>query len=308
MPRQHHGRVPPTFTVPSTDGVTVAVHDLGGEGPPLLVCHATGFNGGAYGPFARALHARRHVWALDFRGHGASTPPEQGAEGYGWDHVVHDLLAVVDRPELGEGPLDLVGHSMGGAVSCMAELARPGTARSAYLFEPIVAPSGFPVAEPGQNPMSAAARRRRPTFPSKADALWNYASKPPLASLSAASLAAYVEHAFTEDDGGGDDDAGAGAGAAGSVATLHPTPEDEAAVFDGAGKISAPDVVGLDVPITVATGTTDIPWGPSHFVSALVESLPRAARSDFPLLGHFGPLEAPAIVAADVEDHLARLG
>ena len=32
-------------TVPSTDGVTLAVHDLGGDGPPLLLCHATGFHG-----------------------------------------------------------------------------------------------------------------------------------------------------------------------------------------------------------------------------------------------------------------------
>ncbi|OWY62255.1 hypothetical protein B7486_59430, partial [cyanobacterium TDX16] len=118
---QHDGPVPPALTVPSTDGVTVAVHDLGGEGPPLVVCHATGFNGGAYAAFARALTSERHVWALDFRGHGASTPPARVPEGYGWDHVVHDLLAVLDLDELGGGPFDLVGHSMGGAVICMAE-------------------------------------------------------------------------------------------------------------------------------------------------------------------------------------------
>ena len=32
-----------TTYVSSTEGVEVAVHDFGGEGPTLLLCHATGF-------------------------------------------------------------------------------------------------------------------------------------------------------------------------------------------------------------------------------------------------------------------------
>ena len=33
------------ITIPSTDGVQVAVHDYGGDGPPIIFCHATGFHG-----------------------------------------------------------------------------------------------------------------------------------------------------------------------------------------------------------------------------------------------------------------------
>jgi pimeloyl-ACP methyl ester carboxylesterase len=183
---------------------------------------------------------------------------------------------------------------MGGAVICMAELARPGSVRSAYLFEPIIPPDGFLTPQTGGNPMAEAARRRRPTFPSKAAALWNYASKAPLRDLSAASLAAYVQHAFTEQGEGG-------------TATLHPLPEDEAAVFDGAGKITVAEVADVQVPVTVAVGTTDIAWGPAHFGAPIAEALPHARLSSFPELGHFGPLEAPTIVAADVREHLARL-
>jgi pimeloyl-ACP methyl ester carboxylesterase len=286
----------PALTVPSSDGVTVAVHDLGGDGPPLVVCHATGFNGGAYGPFARHLHPHRHVWALDFRGHGSSTPPDGAPDaGFGWDRVVDDLVAVLDHPELGGGPFDLVGHSMGGAVIAMAELGRPGTVRSAYLFEPIIAPPGFPPGDAGgENPMAAAARRRRPTFPSKAAALWNYASKPPLGDLSASSLAAYVQHAFTEEGEGG-------------MATLHPTPDHEAAVFNGAGKVTVDEAAALTIPVTVAVGTTDIAFGPAHFAGPIAEALPHGRLSAFPDLGHFGPLEAPGVVAADVLAHLARV-
>ena len=104
-----------------------------------------------------------------------------------------------------------------------------------------------------------------------------------------------MQHAFTEQGEGG-------------TATLHPLPEDEAAVvFDGAGKITIAEVADVQVPVTVAVGTTDIAWGPAHFGAPIAEALPNARLSSFPELGHFGPLEAPTIVAADVREHLARL-
>ena len=117
----------PARWVDSTRGVRVAVHDLGGDGPPLLIAHANGFCGGAYGPLARDLAEHRHVWALDFRGQGRSTPPED--LDFDWEGLADDVLAVVD--DLGGGPLDVVGHSMGGAGLLRAEVLRPGTIRRA---------------------------------------------------------------------------------------------------------------------------------------------------------------------------------
>ena len=61
--------------IASTDGVTVAVHDLGGDGEPFLICHATGFCAQAYTPMAARLAERHHVWGLDFRGHGDTPAP-----------------------------------------------------------------------------------------------------------------------------------------------------------------------------------------------------------------------------------------
>ena len=69
-------------------------HDLGGSGAPLVVCHATGFHGRAYGPLATGLVARFRVWAIDFRGHGAATAPVDG--NFAWAGMRDDLLAVVD--------------------------------------------------------------------------------------------------------------------------------------------------------------------------------------------------------------------
>jgi len=68
--------------VPSSDGVVVTVHDLGGTGDPFLICHATGFLGRVYEPMAADLTAHHHVYALDFRGHGDT--PRPANERFDW--------------------------------------------------------------------------------------------------------------------------------------------------------------------------------------------------------------------------------
>ena len=272
----------PARRVPSTKGVTVAVHDLGGDGPPLLVAHANGFCGGAYGPLARELAPARHVWALDFRGQGQSTPPE-GLD-FDWDGLADDVAAVIES--LGGGPVDGVGHSMGGAALLRAERRRPGTIRRAYLFEPIVFPAG--IARPvGGNLMAEGARRRRETFASRAEALWSYGRRPPLGFLRADSLAAYVEYGFEELEDGS--------------ARLRCPGEHEARMFETGGTITTEDAAAVTVPMTVAVGALEEGWGgPARFAPAVAEALPNGRLSEHPLLGHFGPLENPPQIAADV--------
>ena len=81
------------FHVDSTDGVRLAVHDLGGDGPPLLLSHATGFHGLVWAPLAAALATRYHSWSLDYRGHGDSTEPAGGS--FHWAGAGADAWAAV---------------------------------------------------------------------------------------------------------------------------------------------------------------------------------------------------------------------
>ena len=66
--------------VPSTLGVLIAVHELGGQPDaglrPLLVSHATGFHGRCYLPMAHELADRFHSIGFDYRGHGDTPRPE----------------------------------------------------------------------------------------------------------------------------------------------------------------------------------------------------------------------------------------
>ena len=273
----------PAFRVDSSRGVSVAVHDLGGEGDPLLVAHANGFCGGAYGPLARELAPHRHVWALDFRGQGQSTPPED--LDFDWAGLADDVLAVVDA--LGGGPIDVIGHSMGGAGLLRAEVHHPGTIRRAYLYEPIVFPVGQGHVSAGGNVMADGARRRRETFASRAQAVWSYARRPPLGYLRADALAAYVEHGFEELEDG--------------TARLRCRGEHEARMFEASGTITTDDAKAVTVPVTVAVGALEEGWGgPAQFAPAVAEALPNGRLSPHPLLGHFGPLENPPVIAADV--------
>ena len=53
-----------SFVAPS--GLSLAVHDWGGGGDPVLLSHPTGFHGVAWQPVAERLVARgRRVWSFD---------------------------------------------------------------------------------------------------------------------------------------------------------------------------------------------------------------------------------------------------
>jgi pimeloyl-ACP methyl ester carboxylesterase len=105
------------------NGQEIAYHRTPGRGPEVVFL--TGFRSDMEGSKALALeaHCRARGQAFtrfDYRGHGASSGRfEDGAIGE-W---AEDALAVVDR--VTEGPLVLVGSSMGGWIMCLVARARP---------------------------------------------------------------------------------------------------------------------------------------------------------------------------------------
>lgn len=269
----------------STDGVELEVHDLGGDGPTLLIAHATGMCAGAYLPLAAGLRSSFHVWALDFRAHGRSPAPAN--HDLGWPGMIDDVLATVEA--LGGHPVAAFGHSMGGACLMGAELRRPGTIARAFLFEPIIVPAGFDV--PGRNPMADAARRRRAGFGSRAEALSRYASRPPLGTWRADALHAYVEHGFADAPDGG--------------VVLRCTPDHEAAVFEGQGKPLIRDMGAVSTPTVVAYGARDLGPSPAAFAPLVADALPHGEGRRYAHLDHFGPFQDPTTVAEDAVAFLA---
>jgi pimeloyl-ACP methyl ester carboxylesterase len=261
--------------------VELAVHHLGGHGPGLLVCHATGFHGLAYAPMARDLARVADVWALDFRGHGSSTPPRSGD--FTWDGMADDVLAAVDA--IGTGPVLAVGHSLGGAAILLAELDRPGSITRAYLYEPIVFPREHVLGR-AESPMSGPARNRRDVFPSKRAAFERYASRPPLDALRPDALAAYVEHGFV----------GTGTG----EVRLACRPEHEARTFEAEDRMTLDRLADLDLPVVIGVGARAPHPGPADLAPAVAAAVRGSRLIEYADLGHFGPLQDPDRIAADV--------
>jgi len=270
-------------SVTTPDGVRLALHEQGGRGRPTLLAHATGLHGAVWEPFAEALGDGFERWALDFRGHGASVVPP--GQPLAWVEMGTDVEAVVDHLDTEPGRLLGVGHSMGGAALLLAEQARPGTFAGLWLFEPIAPPKGATDPLAGGNRLAEGAARRRPSFPTHADALANYASKPPLHTWRADALHAYVRHGFV-------------AGEDGAV-HLACRPDDEAQVFRGGGGHEGFHHLGeVRCPVVVACGEQTA--GPAAFAGAIARALPEGHLERHQHMGHFGPLEAPGVLAASV--------
>jgi pimeloyl-ACP methyl ester carboxylesterase len=81
------------------------------DAPPLVLLHALGEDATGWEAVVPALARRRRVYALDLRGHGRSDWPGD----YSLELMQADMLRFLDA--LGLGPVDLIGHSMGGMVA-----------------------------------------------------------------------------------------------------------------------------------------------------------------------------------------------
>jgi hypothetical protein len=174
----------------------------------------------------------------------------------------------------------------------MAEQVRPGTFAGLWLFEPITPPLGAMRPEAGGHRLAEGAERRRPSFPGPAEALANYAAKPPLNVARADALHAYVRHGFV-------------AGEDGAI-HLACRPADEARIFRGGGSHATFEHLGeVRCPVRIVCGLAD--GGPAAFAPAIAEALPRGDLERHDHLSHFGPLEAPSELAVSVAAFAATL-
>ena len=139
--------------------------------------------------------------------------------------------------------------------------------------------------------MADLARSRRSTFPSRDDALARYASRPPLNTMRADVLKAYVADGFVDLPDG-------------SV-RLACLPDDEARTFESETKVHTSNVADVATPVTVAVGHDEEGPNPARLGAGLVAALPHAELVHRPELGHLGPFQDPVLVAEDVRSRIA---
>lgn len=184
---------PETQRIQTRSGIYINVWDHGGEGPILVLSHCTGTHGRIWDPLVPALLKHFHVYAWDTRGHGDSDKPDD-LDQYTWRLSGEDVVDVYNALSF-PGDVRAIGHSAGASHLCYAELMQPGIVSKALLIDPIIYP---PMNDAPDNPLVAAAAKRRRYFDSKQAAYDHYASKPPLNAWTPETLSAYVEYGFNE--------------------------------------------------------------------------------------------------------------
>ncbi len=110
-----------------------------GSGATVVLCHGFLDLAWSFDPLARRLAAAGlRAVAFDWRGHGESDWIGAGGYYHFPDYIL-DLERLV--PQIADGPVHLVGHSMGGTASAMYAGTRPARIATLTLVEGIGPPS-----------------------------------------------------------------------------------------------------------------------------------------------------------------------
>jgi len=169
-----------------------------GEGPTIILLHATGFQPWLWHPIARELPLSWRIIAPYFCDH-RETEPEKG--GLSWMQVAEDLAVFCSR--LGIEKPGLVGHSMGATVLTLAHAAFGLDTAGLVLIEPIFLPEDFYKIRISvdQHPLASKAIRRRDRWKDREDALAYLRSKELFRKWDDEMLRLYLDHGFIENSG-----------------------------------------------------------------------------------------------------------
>lgn len=250
--------------------------DYGGDGPPLVMLHATGFLPWLWHPIARELVRSYRVIAPYLCDH-RSIDPDSGW--LGWRDLAGDTAQLCDRLRL-ERPF-MVGHSMGAAVATLAHTLHGLSVEKMVLIEPIFLPQemyGMEIATE-QHPMAAKAIKRRDSWRNRGEVRDDWMQKPFFQSWDDEVLSLYIEHGITANNGG----------------NLHLacSPGREAALFMGSLQHDPwPELPRVKAPVLVVEGerSENKPFIDLKRIAGL---MPGGRYLEVEGAGHLVPMEKP---------------
>src|SRR5271166_2589589 len=110
--------------------VRLSCVDFGGDGTGVLLLHGLCGCADEWRATAAWLRDEHHVFALDQRGHGSS---KKAVKDYTLEAYATDAIAAIEH--LQEGPMTLIGQSMGGVHALIAAARRPDLCRALIVIE-----------------------------------------------------------------------------------------------------------------------------------------------------------------------------
>lgn len=174
--------------------------------PTLVFSHANGFPSGTYRKlFALWAQAGWRVLAPDKLGHDPAWPVTSN-----WRPTRDELIAFIERSGV-QGPVHLVGHSLGGYLSLLVACRRPDLAASVVLLDSPVL-TGWRAHSVrvikatrliGHVSPAKVSHRRRHHWPSREALAEHFRSKRAFARWDPEVLADYLSSGFEPDPSGG---------------------------------------------------------------------------------------------------------
>lgn len=254
--------------------------------PILHFAHANSFPAGTYRILFDALSSHYDVRSLALHTHDPRYPIKAG-----WRELADELVAeIASHPD---GPVILVGHSMGGMLSLMAAKSRPDLVRGVVLLDaPVVA--GWRAAlvrlarDTALGERFSPARfsaKRRFVWPNAEAAYEHFASKDIFAAWAPGVLRDYIEHGLVPHPEG---------------VTLRFTREAETAVYRGLpDHIGTLVATGFPVPVGFVGGADS-----DECRRAGLNATRRLVGANFRQVvgGHLFPMESPEIAAGMVHE------
>jgi abhydrolase domain-containing protein 6 len=260
----------------------LAIDDLG-EGDPLVLVHGLGATRAIWGRVAPTLTERRRLIAPDLPGFGESPRP---AGTFTLEGAADSIAATLaDR---GVGEIDLVGHSLGGAVALRMASRHPELVRRLVLS----APAGF---RPRSQPLADALASSLPVF------LAARRLVAPRMTESTAGRRFLLAGALHDPGRLSSEQALMMVNASRSARSLR------AATAAAISADLAGDLAELDAPLGLLWGERDRLL-PVSVADAILEGRPETPVEIVPDAGHVMQMERPAEFAAALEHLLGRIG
>jgi pimeloyl-ACP methyl ester carboxylesterase len=259
-----------------------------GDGPVIIMLHATGFLPWLWHPIARQLAGKFRVLAPYFCDH-RQAEPEEGLE---WMQLADDLCRFCKCLEIGKPCL--VGHSMGATVMTLAEATHGPVAEKMIIIEPIFLPGDLYKMNMTveQHPLAAKTIKRKNSWDGEDDARQYLSSRPLFRNWDGEILELYIKYGMVPGETGG--------------LSLACHPRREAALFMGSVKYDPwPLLSKVKCPVLVLEGETS---ENRHFID-LRKAASSFARGEHRLVkgaGHLVPMEKPVETSEIILEFLLR--
>lgn len=270
----------------------IPFYDFGGEGPILHFAHPNGFTPATFRQFAEPLTGHYRVFGMCQRPLWDNSRPEELES---WHQLADDLIRFFD--ERGWQDVIGVGLSSGAVATMLASLKRPSLFRALVLIEPVfLSPAIIELVNADPQvietlPLVRRTRKRRQSWPSRADAFAHFRAKSNFSRWSDAALWDYVNHSLHENGSG-------------EVSLMYPR-EWEAHIY-----VKFPRDVWQFVPqVTHPTLAIRAEASDTVFPEAWAywqELQPNAQFVEMAESGHMAPMERPLRVAQHILSFLGH--